>query len=94
MQHVMAVITYQPAHADTVKEALSTLASRSRAEPGCLRYEVFQRIGEPVLVTQESWADEAAEQAHMAGPNVAAAVAAIAHFLAAPPAIHKYTALT
>jgi quinol monooxygenase YgiN len=89
----MAVIAYQEGHVDEVHEAFRTLAARSRSEPGCLRYEVFQREEEPVLVTQEAWLDDAAEKAHMAGPNVADAIAKIGTCLSAAPQIHRYTAL-
>ena len=91
MLHVMAVIRIQPEHLATVSSAMIALATKSRAEPGCLRYEVFQRNGEPVIVTQEHWADAAAEAAHMAGPNVAAAFATVGTLLAATPDIHHYS---
>lgn len=91
MLHVMAVIRVHADHLSRVTEAMRVLAVASRAEPGCLRYEVFQRAGEPVLVTQESWSDAAAESAHLAGPNVARAFAAADGLLAAAPEIHRYS---
>ncbi len=91
MLHVMAVIRVQPEHCATVSGALTLLAAQSLAEPGCARYEVFQRSGEPVLVTQETWASAAAEAAHRAGPNVAAAFARVGALLAAAPEIHSYS---
>ena len=93
MLHVMAIIQVQPEHLSTVSSAMTALAAKSRAEPGCVRYELFQRRGEPVLVTQESWADAAAEAAHMSGPNIAAAFAAVGKLLAAAPEIHHYSQL-
>jgi quinol monooxygenase YgiN len=91
MLHVMAVIHAQPQQSELVGRALATLAAQSRAEPGCVRYEVFQRNGEPVWVTQETWTDAPAEAAHRAGPNVAAAFATVGMLLAAAPEIHPYT---
>ena len=93
MLHVMAVIRVQPQQGETVSRALVVLAAQSRAEPGCVRYEVFQRSGEPVWVTQETWTDATAEAAHRAGPNVTAAFTAVGTLLAAPPEIHHYTQL-
>jgi quinol monooxygenase YgiN len=93
MLYVMAVIRFRPEHGEAVCRALKALAAQSRSESGCLRYEVFQRSDEPVLVTQETWRDAAAMAGHMAGPNVAAAFGAVGSLLAAPPEIHQYTQL-
>lgn len=89
--HVMAVIPVKPEHLPLVSRTMAMLATQSRAEAGCVRYDVFQREGEPVLVTQESWVDAAAEAAHLRGPNVAAALAVVGTLLAAAPQIHHYT---
>lgn len=94
MLHVMAVIRVQPEHLSTVGNAMKVLAEKSRSERGCMRYEVFQRSAEPVLVTQETWADAAAEAAHMSGANVAATFAQVGTLLAAAPEIHHYSQLT
>ena len=91
MIHVMAVIRVQPERLAAVVAEMSALAVKSRAEPGCIRYEVFRREGEAVLVTQEVWTDPAAESAHMSGPNVAAVIAAVGAYLTAPPEIHRYS---
>lgn len=90
MLHVMAVIRFQEQHAEAVCAAMAELAANSRREPGCVRYEVFRRAGEAVLMTQETWADAAAEQAHMKGANLAAAAAKIGALLTAAPEIHHY----
>ncbi len=91
MVHVMAVIRLQAEHIEKAVVAMAELAVQSRAEQGCLRYEVFRQEGEAVLVTQETWADASAEAAHMSGPNVAQAFAKVGQFLAAPPDIRHYT---
>ncbi len=93
MLHVMAVIRVQPEHLSMVGNAMKVLAAKSRSEHGCVRYDVFQRNAESVLVTQETWADAAAEAAHMSGANVAAAFAEVGAFLAAAPEIHHYSRL-
>ncbi len=94
MLHVMAVIRVQPEHMAAASAAMKTLAAQSRSEPGCARYEVFQRNDEAVLVTQETWFDAAAEAAHMSGANVAAAFAAIGSRLTAVPEVHRYMQIT
>ena len=94
MLHAIATIHIKPEHIAAASVAMCTLAGKSLKEHGCKRYAVFQRQGEPVLVTQETWVDAAAEAAHMAGPHVAAAFAAIGALLSAPPEVHRYTQLT
>ena len=94
MLHVMAIIRVRSEHLSTVSSAMMALAAQSRTEPGCVRYDVFERNGEPVLVTQETWSDASAEAAHMSGPNVAAAFASVGTLLAAAPEIHHYSQLT
>jgi len=93
MLQVMAIIAVQPEHLSTVSAVMITLATNSRSERGCLGYDVLQRSGEAVLVTQETWTDAAAETAHMSGPNVAAAFAKVGSLLAAAPEIHHYSKL-
>ena len=93
MLHVMAVIPVQTEHLPAACAALKTLAAQSRTEAGCVSYEVFQRMGEAVLVTQECWGDSASEAAHMSGPHVAAALGAIGSLLAGAPQIHHYSKL-
>ncbi len=93
MLHVMAIIRVQPERLSAVSSVMLELATQSRAEPGCVRYDVFRRSGEPVLVTQETWTDAAAEAAHVAGANIAAAFAAVGTMLAAAPEIHHYSQL-
>jgi quinol monooxygenase YgiN len=90
MLHVMAVLRVQEQHIEAACEAMAELAVKSRSEHGCVRYELFRRASEAVLVTQETWTDEAAEQAHMKGPNLAAAVVKLGPLLAAAPEIHRY----
>jgi len=84
MVHVMARITFEPGSADAGLGILAELAGASRAEPGCLSYEVFRQSGAPhVFQTVERWADQAAADAHMATPHVGRAIAAAAPLLAA-----------
>ena len=95
MLHVMAVLRFKPGSSvdPSVNNALTRLALESRNEPGCIRYEVFRRANEDIFVTQEIWVDKTSLDAHMAGPNVGAAVASVGHLLAASPEIHHYSRL-
>ena len=86
---VVATIPAKPEAADAVREALTTLAEATRAEEGCLAYDLFESGSTPgTFVTVERWTDTAALDAHMATPHVAAAFAAAAGALSGEVAIH------
>ena len=86
---VVATIPAKPEAADAVREALTTLAEATRAEEGCLAYDLFESGSTPgTFVTVERWTDSAALDAHMATPHVAEAFAAAAGALSGEVAIH------
>ncbi len=87
--HVVAVIPIKAEHVDAVAPALSELAAATREEPGCLAYDLFESTVAPgVFITVERWTDQAAVDAHMQSPHVAAAFAAAEGALAGDVAIH------
>jgi quinol monooxygenase YgiN len=72
-----------------VREALRVLVDATRAEEGCLSYDLFESASTPgTFVTVERWTDSAALDAHMEAPHVAAAFAAADGALAGDVAIH------
>ena len=88
---VMATIRAQPAHAETLHRVMTTLALRSRGEPGCGAYRVFRGSEEPhVFVTCEQWASAQDEQRHLASAHVAEAFDTAGPLLAAPPEIRRF----
>ena len=91
MIHVLASIVVKPEHAAQAAALLVELAGKSRAEAGCVRYELFQRPDAPhVFQTVEEWRAQADVDSHMKTPHVAAAFAAAGPILAAAPAIVGY----
>jgi quinol monooxygenase YgiN len=53
------------AHVPQVRELLTQAMRKSRAEPGCLRFDVYHSTAEPRRFTLvEHWADQAAIDAH------------------------------
>jgi quinol monooxygenase YgiN len=86
---VVATIPASAEAADQVREALKTLAEATRAEEGCLAYDLFESGSAPgTFVTVERWRDAASLDAHMGTPHVAAAFAAAAGALTGEVAIH------
>lgn len=91
MVHVMAHVEARPDAADAMRHVFDALLAPTRAEPGCVDYQVFEDGSRPGrFVTVECWADTAAFDAHMASPHVAAAFAAAQGLLAQPPHIAPY----
>lgn len=89
---VVATIPAKPEAADAVREALTTLAEATRAEDGCVAYDLFESASAPgTFVTVERWTDSAALDAHMGMPHVAAAFAAAEGALSGEVAIHPLT---
>jgi quinol monooxygenase YgiN len=85
---IIAEIEPSPRDAATVREALLTAVTRVRSEDdGCERYELHRdpRTGGFVMV--ERWRDQAALDAHAAGPAFAALSAALEGRLAVPIAL-------
>ncbi len=90
--NTVALITAKPGSEGPIREALTTLRGHTRAEEGCLRYDLFESAATPgTFVTVEEWTDQSALDAHLASPHIAAALTAAADALAAPPAIHPLT---
>ena len=74
---VVATIPAKPEAADQVRAALQELVDATRAEDGCMSYDLFESGSAPeTFVTVERWRDAASLEAHMTTPHVAAAFAA------------------
>ena len=64
-------ITFDPRDRDRMMEILRPMEAASRAEPGCLRYQVYEAMFEPgrVLV-HEHWASGEALAEHERQPHL------------------------
>lgn len=95
MVRIMARISAREGYEAKLEAILQELRGPSRGETGCLTYEVFHNLDYPQeFVTVEEWCDQAAADAHLQTPHVAAAISAAAELLAHPPLIHRFRALT
>lgn len=87
--HVVAVLKAKPGAEDAMQQALTGLVAPTRAEEGCLAYELYESAVEPgTFVTVERWRSQDDLDAHMKTDHIAAAMAAGAEIFGAPPAIH------
>ncbi|WP_249012009.1 putative quinol monooxygenase [Conexibacter sp. DBS9H8] len=87
--HVVAVLTARPGSEAVLEEALRGIVEPTRAEAGCLAYELFRSAADPLsFVTVERWRSQEDLDAHMQTPHIAAALQAAGDAFAAAPAIH------
>ena len=90
--NVVATIPVKPEAVDQVRAALQTLVAETRAEEGCISYDLYESAAAPgTFVTLERWADGAALDAHMGTPHVATAFAAASEALSGEVQIHSLT---
>jgi quinol monooxygenase YgiN len=67
---IIAVLTARPGKAEALKALLETMLAPSRAEPGNLRYDLWQDQAEPTrFVLDELYTGSAAITAHRASPH-------------------------
>ena len=86
MVKLIAHLHAQSAHADAVAAALLELAGPSRAEAGCVMYDVCRsKADRNKLLVLEEWESQAALDAHMATPHFKAFVERIGSALAGEP---------
>jgi quinol monooxygenase YgiN len=80
--------------ADQVQALLATMPSPSRAEVGCLNYDLHQSLDAPTLfIIYENWVDRAALEAHFQTPHFLALIAALDGMLTAPIAVTQLVRL-
>jgi quinol monooxygenase YgiN len=91
MIRIMARMSARAGSEALLRDVLQQLLAPSRGEAGCLRYELFENEDHPgEFVTVEQWEDQAAADAHLATPHVAAALARAGGLLAQVPLIHRF----
>lgn len=70
---IVAHIHTQPDKVDLVQNELSKLIPITRAEPGCIQYDLHQDNDNPShFLFFEQWESRALWQAHMTAPHLAA----------------------
>jgi len=90
----MATLRTRPETADQVAAALTQLAVVTRAEPGCLSYQVHRSTEDPtLLVTVEEWNSPEDIQRHFEMPYVKDLVAQAPALLAAEPEFRSFARL-
>lgn len=87
--HVVATIPAKPEAVAGIRSALQQLVTATRAEEGCLAYDLFESAAAPgTFITVERWVDQAAMDLHLQSPHIAEALAAADGALDGEVAIH------
>lgn len=82
---IVAEVTAKPDQVDALRAALVGMLAPSRAEPGCLLYELHEDIEQPGhFVFFERWANLDAIEAHTRMPHYVALGPVIEPMLAGP----------
>jgi quinol monooxygenase YgiN len=76
---------------DETREVLLGLIEPTRAEDGCITYELHQNTADPTDFTFiEEWTDDASLDAHLESAHLAAAREKLGDLLAEPADIRRY----
>lgn len=91
---VVAHLTAKPDKIEETREALTGLIEPTRAEDGCIRYELLQNNTDPTDFTFiEEWSGDDALDLHLQTEHIKLVVSKADDLLAAPPDIRRYTLL-
>lgn len=91
----VTVIAYhraKPVKEQAMREALLAVCGPTRAEKGCINYDLHVSTDDPgLLVLHENWDSKADLDAHLASPHIDAFRAIAPDLLAEPPNITLWT---
>ena len=69
--HVIAMLRAKPGHESELRELASSLVEPTRAEAGCLRYELVEDPEDPAILTfVETWESETHLEQHLEAPHL------------------------
>ncbi len=82
----------KPGSVGEVREVLSGLVAPTRAEAGCVSYELLQNRADATDFTfVEEWESDAALDAHLTTEHIREALSRLPGLLAAEPDIRRYS---
>ena len=91
---VVARITARPDSVEPLKSILLSLIDPTRAEKGCVSYQLLQNNADPTDFTYvEEWVSDTAIDAHFATTHVREALANGIKLFGKEPDIRKYSAI-
>ena len=92
MLRVVAHLTSKPETVAETREALEGFIDPTRAEAGCIYYELMQNNDDPTDFTfVEEWTTDAALDAHLQSDHIRKLQSQADDLLSAPPDVRRYT---
>lgn len=89
---VIARLIAKPNRVSETLEALKALVEPTRAEDGCILYELAQNNDDPTDFTfVEEWTSDAALDSHLESDHIRKLQSESDELLAAPPDVRRYT---
>jgi quinol monooxygenase YgiN len=94
MIRVVAHLTSKPDTIDDTRQALEGFVIPTRAEDGCIYYELMQNNDDPTDFTfVEEWESDETLDAHLESPHISAFKERAGDLLACDPDIRRYKLL-
>jgi quinol monooxygenase YgiN len=91
---VIAYVTQKTGQEARVKQVLEGLIAPTRAEAGCINYDLFQSDSDPAqFVFYENWKSDADLDRHAQTPHIKQAARLLTELLAEPVKITKWRAV-
>ncbi len=91
---IIASATAKPGKEAELIDALREVAGPTRAQPGCIRFGLYQLDGaDATIVGIERWESAADHERHLAGAHFQRLASRMAHLIAEPPSIVSYTVI-
>lgn len=91
---VVAHLKARPDKVDETREALMSMIEPTRAEDGCIVYELMQNNDDPTDFTfVEEWTGDDVLDEHLQRDHIQKVVARADELFAAPPDVRRYTLL-
>jgi len=91
---VIVLITAKPDRVDPMRRLLVSLITPSRAEAGCVSYELLHNLSDPTDFTvTEEWESEQHYGGHFEAPHVKQALGEFGELAAKPLEIRRYERL-
>ena len=88
---VVATFKAKPGMEETVRAAIEAVIAPTRAEPGCINYDLHQSTDDPsIFMLYENWVSKRALDEHLAMPYLKALIAKADDMLAEPIGIALY----
>jgi quinol monooxygenase YgiN len=88
---VVATLKARPGQEETLRQELLALIPATRAEAGCLNYDLHRATDNPALfLFHENWTSKADLDAHLAKPHLQNFLAKAADLLAEEPNITRW----